>query len=148
MTMTTTTEDITLRLASLEDAIEDVRAEQRETNARLDALTERTARLEGQVMSISGRLTGMDSRLSDMDATMSAGLSDMRAEIREVNNRMNLMQADTNARLDSIGERMERMQADTNARIDKVFWGVVGVGVTIGGGIIGALVAIAFRIAN
>ena len=47
------------------------------------------------------------------------------------------MQQQTDARLDN-------MQQETNGRIERVFWAVVGVGVVVvGGGIIGALLAIA-----
>ena len=39
--------------------------------------------------------------------------------------------------------RMDAIYRDTSSRIDKVFWAVVGVGVVVGGGIIGALFTIA-----
>ena len=128
--MTTTTDDITPRLVSVESAIRDVRDEQRETNARLSVLESRTDALTERTANMEGRLTALETSVSEM-----------RADTREIHAQLVQMQQETNV-------RMDRMQQETASRIDKVFWAVVGAGVSVvvvGGGVIGALVAIAFR---
>ena len=132
-------DDLAPRLDAVETAVQELRAEQRQTNARLDALAERTATIEG-------RLTGIETNLSDL-----------RSDIGLLHTRLDTIQQTLGARMDNIQQtmivmqqttdtRLDNMQQETNGRIERVFWAIVGAGVAfvvVGGGIIGALIAAA-----
>ena len=152
--MTTTTDDITPRLIAVEDAVAEVRAEQRQTNSRIGALTERVAAMEGRLYTLESdirevraeqqaigvRLNAMSERMATMEGRLTrieTEMVEMRADFREMRERMDRMHQENN----------ERHQG-TNSRIDRVFWAVIGAGTVVGGGIIASLLTIAFRTAT
>ena len=164
-TTTYSPDDLAPRLDAVETAVQELRAEQRQTNARLDALTERTAAIEGRLTGIETNLSDLRSelrsdigllhtRLDAMQQTLGARIDNMQ---QTMDARLDTIQQTLGARIDNMQQtmgamqqttdtRLDNMQQETNGRIERVFWAIVGAGVAfvvVGGGIIGALLAVA-----
>ena len=136
-------DDLAPRLDAVETAVQELRAEQRQTNARLDAVEGRLGALAERTATIEGRLTTIETNLSDLR-------SELRSDIGLLHTRLDAMQQTLGARLDNMQQttdtRLDNMHQETNGRIERVFWAIVGAGVAfvvVGGGIIGALLAVA-----
>lgn len=92
---------------------------------------------------------------SDRLSALEAGVAELRAEVREnaavTNARLSALEtgvSELRADIRAVYDRLDRHQAEISARIERLYWAIVGVGVAVivvGGGIIGALIALVLK---
>ena len=95
-----------------------------------DDQSDRLSALETGVSELREHAAATNARLSALET----GVSELRAELRTDIRAMN--------------DRLDRHQGEISAHIERLYWAIVGVGVAVivvGGGIIGALIALVLR---
>ena len=99
-----------------------------------DDQSDRLSALETGVAELRVKSRENAVQTNDRLSALETGVSELRAELRTDIRAMN--------------DRLDRHQGEISARIERLYWAIVGVGVAVivvGGGIIGALIALVLR---